>query len=83
MGIPSVLKVCLTAKVFFESARKRPLSPHDAQDTYGIKPGRGRNYIETDVYQYQVEKVFNPQFQVEEFTIKGNVDLDNPTFMKR
>jgi len=70
-------------KVFFESARKRPLSPHDAQDTYGIKRGRGRNYIETDVYQYQAEKVYNPKFQVEEFTIKGNVDLDNPTFMKR
>jgi len=69
--------------VYAESAPGRPLSPSDAEDTYGLKPGRGRNYVETDVPTERVERRFNPATKTDELRIKGDVELSNPTFERR
>lgn len=64
-------------KVFAESANKKVLSPRDAERTYGLKPGRGRDYVETTVPSSRVSKVKNPITKVEELQMKGNVTLSS------
>jgi RHS repeat-associated protein len=70
-------------KVFVEPAKGKPLSPRDAEDKYQIKPGHGRNIVETDVPADRVNRVFNPRTKDHELEIPGDVPLKNPTFQKR
>jgi hypothetical protein len=70
-------------RVFAEPARRKPLSALEAEDTYGLKPGRGRNYIETDVPAENVTQRYNPLTGSMELVVKGDVQLQNPTFQKR
>ena len=70
--------------VFCEPARRRPLSPRDAEDRYGLQRGRGRDYVETDVAASRVERVRNPQTRVNELRIRGDVRLSkNATIVRR
>ncbi|WP_460090433.1 hypothetical protein [Pseudomonas sp. S2_E02] len=66
-----------------ETANKKPLSQLDTEDKYQIGRGRGRDHIETDVPDSQLEWVKNPRYGTMELTIKGNVKLENPTFNRR
>jgi len=70
-------------RVFAESARLKPLSQLEAESTYGLKPGRGRNYVETDVAKSSVRQRYNPKTGANELVIRGDVPLQNPTFTKR
>lgn len=70
-------------RVFAESARGRPLSPRDAEAIYGLKPGRGRNYIETGVAASRVRRVRNPLTKSLELQIEGPIQLINPSFVRR
>jgi hypothetical protein len=70
-------------RVYVEPANKKPLSQLEAEDKYQIGRGRGRDYIETDVPDSQLEWVKNPRYGTMELTIKGNVTLENPTFNRR
>jgi hypothetical protein len=79
----SVLRAKDQDKVFFDKASGKPLSPRDAEDTFGLKPGRGRHVVETDVPADRIEKVWNEVMKVWEYQVKGDVELSNPTFIKR
>jgi RHS repeat-associated protein len=79
----SIIRASDQDRVFAESARRKPLSPREAESTYGLKRGRGQNYVETDVPANQVSKRYNPKTQADELVIKGDVTLDNPSFEKR
>ena len=70
-------------RVYVEPANKKPLSQLDAEEKYQIGRGRGRDYIETDVPDSQLEWVKNPRYGTMELTIKGNLKLENPTFTRR
>lgn len=70
-------------RVFAESANRKPLSPREAEDVYGLKRGRGQHFVETDVPKNQVGQRFNPDTGSKELVIKGDVPLQNPTFTKR
>jgi hypothetical protein len=70
-------------RVSAESARLDPLSQVQAETKYGLKPGRGRNFVETDVAKSQVSQRFNPMTGANELIIKGDLPLQNPTFIKR
>jgi RHS repeat-associated protein len=79
----SIIRASDQDRVFAESARRKPLSPREAESTYGLKRGRGQNYVETDVPANQVSKRYNPKTQADELVIKGDVTLENPSFEKR
>jgi RHS repeat-associated protein len=70
-------------RVFAESARRKPLSPIEAQETYGLGPGRGRNYVETDVPADRVRQRYNPDTGATELVVEGDVQLQNPSFQRR
>ncbi|MGY2042454.1 RHS repeat-associated core domain-containing protein, partial [Pseudomonas pergaminensis] len=70
-------------RVYLEPAKSKVLSPRDAQEKYQINKSKGRDYIETDVHQSQLELVKNPRYSTMELTIKGNLTLNNPTFTRR
>jgi len=70
-------------KVFFESANKKPLNSVRAEDKYQIKDGHGRNYVETDVPESRVTTVHNSRTGSTEKVVEGNVQLRNPTFVRR
>jgi hypothetical protein len=70
-------------KVFAEAARGRPLSPRDAEAAYGLKQGRGRNFVETDVPIDRVSRVYNPLTKAHELQVVGDVPLQNATFHRR
>ncbi|WP_374046160.1 HYD1 signature containing ADP-ribosyltransferase family protein [Pseudomonas atacamensis] len=70
-------------RVYVEPANKKPLSQLDAEEKYQIGRGRGRDHIETDVPDSQLEWVKNPRHGTMELTIKGNLKLENPTFTRR
>ncbi|WP_085707672.1 RHS repeat-associated core domain-containing protein, partial [Pseudomonas sp. B35(2017)] len=70
-------------RVYVEPANKKPLSQLEAEEKYQIGRGRGRDYIETDVPESQLEWVKNPRYGTMELTIKGNLKLENPTFTRR
>jgi hypothetical protein len=77
------IKASSENKVFAELARGKPLSPRDAEATYGLHEGRGRNYVETDVPPDRVKRVYNPYSKSYELQVVGDVPLQNPTFHKR
>ncbi|EJM18541.1 RHS repeat-associated core domain protein containing protein [Pseudomonas sp. GM18] len=70
-------------RVYVEPANKKALSQLTAEEKYQIGRGRGRDYIETDVPESQLEWVKNPRYGTMELTIKGNLKLENPTFTRR
>ncbi|MEM8940481.1 MAG: HYD1 signature containing ADP-ribosyltransferase family protein [Bacteroidota bacterium] len=60
------------------------MSPRDAEQSLGIKRGRGSHYVEYDVNPNEVEILKNPLTGANEYNIKGNVDLTerNPVFKR-
>ena len=50
---------------------------------YGIDPGRGRDYVETDVAADRVNRVKNPRTGNDELQIEGDVPLINPQVTRR
>ncbi|MBK5479556.1 RHS domain-containing protein [Pseudomonas sp. TH21] len=70
-------------RVYLEPAKSKVLSPRDAQEKYQIDKSKGRDYIETDVPESQLELVKNPRYSTMELTAKGNLTLNNPTFTRR
>jgi hypothetical protein len=70
-------------RVFAEPASNRVLSRADAEAKYGLKQGRGRDYVETDVDASCVEYRYNPLTGANEITVKGEVPLSNPTIVRR
>jgi RHS repeat-associated protein len=70
-------------KVFAESCKKKPLSPRDAEAKYGLKRGRGRHFVETDVPVDRVQRMKNPKTRVYELQIRGDVPLTNSVFITR
>jgi len=71
-------------RVYVEQANKKPLGQIEAEIKYQLKPGKGRDYVEFDVPNSQLEWVKNPRYGTPELTIKGGVDeLQNPTFIRR
>ncbi|WP_326494848.1 HYD1 signature containing ADP-ribosyltransferase family protein [Klebsiella aerogenes] len=71
-------------RVYLEPANKKPLSQIEAEIKYQIKPGRGRDYVQTDVPNNQLEWVTNPRYHTEELTAKGDIILsDNARITKR
>jgi RHS repeat-associated protein len=70
-------------RVYVESAKKKPLSQVEAESEYQLKPGRGRDYVETDVPNSRLETVRNPRYGTPELTVKGDVPLNNATITKR
>jgi RHS repeat-associated protein len=78
-----VIKANDNNRVYLEPARKKPLSQADAEAKYQIAEGRGRDFIETDVPETQLEWIRNPRYHIQELTVKGDLQLKNPTFTKR
>ncbi len=70
-------------RVYVEPANKKPLSPIQAQDTYQLGKGKGRDYVEFDVPNSQLEWVKNPRYGTPELTVNGDVNLNNPNFVRR
>ncbi|MEN4049831.1 RHS repeat-associated core domain-containing protein, partial [Serratia marcescens] len=78
-----VIKAQDNGRVYVEPANKKPMSQVQAENKYQIKPGRGRDYVETDVPNSQLEWITNPRYHTQELTVKGDVPLKNPTVTKR
>ncbi|WP_218067738.1 RHS repeat-associated core domain-containing protein, partial [Escherichia coli] len=71
-------------RVYLEPASKKPLSQVEVETKYQIKPGRGRDYVETDVPNEQLEWIPNPRYHTDELTAKGDITLsDNAKITKR
>ena len=72
-------------QTFADKAKGNPGSPRDIEDKFGIKPGKGRNYVEFEVSLDEVEHVMNPSTGNYEFRIVGDVNLNNrnPAFFNR
>ncbi|WP_256660627.1 hypothetical protein [Pseudomonas sp. LBUM920] len=47
-------------RVFLEPAKSKVLNPTEAQNKYQIKKNKGRDYIETDVEESQLELIQTP-----------------------
>ena len=84
-----IIKAKDNNRVYVEPANKKPLSQVDAEMKYGLKPGKGRDYVEFDVPESLTEWKKNPAYGRDELTIKGSFDLknfdmqSNPSFFKR
>jgi RHS repeat-associated protein len=70
-------------RVYVEPAKKKPLSPQVAEKNYQLAPGKGRDYLETDVPKSLLEWVKNPRYGTKELTVKGRIPLINPKFYPR
>ncbi len=70
-----MIRACDQGAVFCESARRNPLSPRDAEAKYGLRRGRGRDYVETDVPSSWIIRRTNPLTRAEEWLIRGDVPL--------
>lgn len=70
-------------RVYVEPASNKPMNQIEAETKYQLKSGRGRDYVETDVPNSQLEWVNNPRYGTPELTIKGDVPLDNATVTRR
>ena len=72
-------------RVFAVPARGKPGSPRDVERTLGLRPGRGRNYVEFNASPDEFEIVTNPGTGAREFRFRGDVDLTerNPFSFKR
>ncbi|WP_315315145.1 HYD1 signature containing ADP-ribosyltransferase family protein, partial [Pantoea vagans] len=70
-------------RVYVEPAKNKPLSRLDAEEKYQIGRGRGRDYVETDVPNHQLEWVTNPKYHTQELTVKGDIELSNHKVFRR
>ncbi|HHC24045.1 MAG TPA: hypothetical protein ENK58_01325 [Desulfobacterales bacterium] len=66
-------------RVFAELVRKKSLSPREAEEKYGLKPGHGRNYVETQIDEERAEEVYNRYTRSYELQIRGDVELKRST----
>ena len=79
-----VIRAKDNGRVYVEPANKKPLSQIKAEDKYGIKPGKGRDYIETDVLSSRLEWKTNPAYHTKELTVKGDITLsENAKIVQR
>jgi len=70
-------------RVYVEPANKKPLSQVEAERKYQIDPGRGRDYVETDVQSSNLEWMKNPRYGTQELTVKGDIPLQNAEIVRR
>lgn len=78
-----VIKAQDNGRVYVEPANKKPMSQVQVETKYQIKPGRGRDYIETDVPNSQLEWITNPRYHTQELTVKSDIVLDNFSVTQR
>lgn len=71
------LRAGVQNKVFVENARRRLLSPRDAEERYKLSPGKGNAVIEFDVDLNELQYQPNPIIRREELYLEGDVDLKN------
>jgi hypothetical protein len=48
-----------------------------------LKPGKGRDIVETDIAASRLRTVINPRTGKPEIKIEGDVELSNPTIIRR
>ena len=70
-------------RVYVEQAKNKPLNQKEAENTYQIGQGRGRDYIEFDVPTSQLEWIKNPRYGRFELTIKGHASIKNSKVIRR
>jgi RHS repeat-associated protein len=70
-----VIRACDQGSVFCERARGNPLSPRDAETRYGLRRGRGRDYVETEVPTSWIIRRKNPLTRADELVIRWDVPL--------
>jgi hypothetical protein len=70
-------------RVYVERADRKPLSQLEAEEKYQLKPGRGRDYVETDVPSSSLEVVKIPRYGAPELTVKGDLPLNNAKITRR
>ena len=79
-----IIKAHGNGRVYLEPANKKPLSQVDIEAKYQIGRGKGRDYVETDVPNEQLEWVTNPRYHIDELTVKGDIVLsDNAKITRR
>nr|WP_277422033.1 RHS repeat-associated core domain-containing protein [Citrobacter portucalensis] len=79
-----VIKAHDNGRVYLEPANKKPLSQIDVEAKYQIGRGKGRDYVETDVPNEQLEWITNPRYHVDELTVKDDIILsDNAKITRR
>jgi len=79
-----IIKAHDNGRVYLEPANKKPLSQVDIEAKYQIGRGKGRDYVETDVPNDQLEWVTNPRYHIDELTVKGDIILsDNAKITRR
>ncbi|EHP1023502.1 RHS domain-containing protein [Escherichia coli] len=79
-----IIKAHDNGRVYLEPANKKPLSQVDIEAKYQIGRGKGRDYVETDVPNEQLEWVTNPRYHIDELTVKGDIVLsDNAKITRR
>lgn len=68
--------------VFAISAKGKPPSARDLESDYGVKRGRGSNYVEFDTCPGEFESKFNKDLQINELVHRGPIQLRgrNATF---
>jgi hypothetical protein len=52
-----VIRAYDQGRVFAEFIGSRPLAARDAEATYGLRRGRGRHYVETDVDAGRIKRL--------------------------
>ena len=62
-------------RVHAVSANAKVLSPHDAEEAYGIDPGRGKACVEFDGEADEAEWYKNPLTQATEARFRHAIDL--------
>ncbi|MGW3651198.1 polymorphic toxin-type HINT domain-containing protein [Streptomyces sp. NPDC000878] len=64
-------------KVFLLPAKGKPYSPRDAEDTLGIRKGRGNVVLEFDVPVSRVRARHNSRMNITEWVADGDLAVDN------
>ena len=70
-----VIRTGAHGAVFCESARRRPLSPIEVEERYGVRRGRGRDYVEVDVPAAWTTERVNPTTGVLEWMVRSDIPL--------
>lgn len=83
--LDKIIKASDQNRVFTVKAKGKPGSPRDIEEALGIKPGRGRNYIEFDANPNEYKIVKNSLTNAVEYVFDGDVNLTNRNtkFIKR
>jgi|GEM_PF-2239498 len=75
IGESGIIRAKDKGRIFAESAKRKALSPREVEEKYGLKPGYGRNYVETQVDGERVAEVYNRYTKSYELQIRGDVEL--------